>query len=213
MNKTFHFTTQMEGETTRYCRGCRRSKPLTTEFFRMYRGELTKTCLTCLVSSKRWKESTRCEHGRLQGVCAECGGGRMCIHGKLKYYCAECGGEGLCEHGIRRTDCKQCSDPIGVTIGHILRASKYEDKRRGQYDKANFIDYKFVKELIDNCRDKCYYCECDLQYVNYVGNMGTIERLSNDLGHIKSNCVIACRSCNQSGGSAYRDELKRRRMK
>jgi hypothetical protein len=42
----------------------------------------------------------------------------------------------------------------------------------------------------------CYYCECELQYVLYQSDMATIERIDNELGHIKSNCVLACRDCN-----------------
>jgi len=42
----------------------------------------------------------------------------------------------------------------------------------------------------------CCYCKCELQYVIFQSNLATIERTDDSLGHIKSNCVIACKSCN-----------------
>ena len=38
-----------------------------------------------------------------------------------------------------------------------------------------------------------------LQYIEYNETLATIERLDNNIGHIKSNCVIACKDCNISG--------------
>ena len=80
----------------------------------------------------------------------------------------------------------------------MIHGSKQNDKKYDRYDPVNFIDYCFVENLIDDCEDKCYYCRCELQYVEYTENLATIERLDNSIGHIKGNCVIACRSCNLS---------------
>jgi hypothetical protein len=80
----------------------------------------------------------------------------------------------------------------------MLASSKLADKKNNRYDLTNFIDKCFVKNLIEDSDDKCYYCNCELQYINYTGNLATIERIDNKLGHIKGNCVIACRTCNLS---------------
>lgn len=80
----------------------------------------------------------------------------------------------------------------------MILHSKASDKLNNRYDQTNFIDYCFVENLIDDCKNKCFYCDCDLQYVEFLENLGTIERLDNSIGHIRGNCVIACRTCNYS---------------
>ena len=77
----------------------------------------------------------------------------------------------------------------------MIRGSKQKDKKINKYDEPNFIDYQFIQNLISESNG-CYYCSCELQYTYYTNNLATIERLDNSLGHIKSNCVIACRTCN-----------------
>lgn len=104
----------------------------------------------------------------------------------------------FCQHRMVRCNCKQCNDPIPITIKSMILHSKASDKMNNRYDQTNFIDYCFVENLIDDCKNKCFYCDCDLQYVNYADNLATIERLDNSIGHIKGNCVIACRTCNYS---------------
>jgi len=104
--------------------------------------------------------------------------------------------QNYCEHNMEKCYCKICTDPIHITIRRIIIHSREGDKKNNRYDETNFIDYNFVKNLIDKSNNKCFYCDCELQYNNYSDNLGTIERLSNSIGHIKNNCVIACRTCN-----------------
>jgi hypothetical protein len=80
----------------------------------------------------------------------------------------------------------------------MIRASKQADKKHDRFDGANFIDYEFVLNLIQRSEDQCYYCSCELQYLERCDNMGTIERLDNAIGHVKGNCVIACFKCNMT---------------
>jgi len=121
---------------------------------------------------------------------------KKCEHGRRKSRCKECGGGSICEHGRRKDNCKFCGDEIKITIGLMIRHSKFNDKKNNRYDQTNFIDKCFVKNLIEDCEDKCYYCKCELQYIDFTGNLATIERIDNKIGHIKGNCVIACRTCN-----------------
>jgi hypothetical protein len=79
-----------------------------------------------------------------------------------------------------------------------IGASKDSDKKKNRYDENNYIDYEFCKELVQESGKFCYYCDIELQYFEYNDTLATIERLDNDIGHIKENCVIACRSCNYS---------------
>jgi len=139
-----------------------------------------------------------CEHNRQKNNCKECGGSQICEHNRHKNNCKECGGSGICKHNKYKHYCKICGDEIKITINNMINYSKKADKKYNRYDQTNFIDKCFVKNLIEDCEDKCYYCKCELQYIDFTGNLATIERLNNDLGHIKVNCVIACRTCNYS---------------
>jgi hypothetical protein len=90
----------------------------------------------------------------------------------------------------------------------MIRSSVQKDKKRNHYDKANFIDYNHILNLIKQADDRCYYCSCKLQYINHSNNLGTIERLDNTIGHVKGNCAIACLRCNvkKVGDKRKRDE-------
>ena len=121
-----------------------------------------------------------------------------CIHDKRKDTCKDCNGSSICQHHKQKSHCKLCNDPIDLTIRRMIIGSKKQDKKLNLFDELNFVDYLFLKNLINNCNNKCYYCSCVLQYKYYNNTLGTIERINNNLGHIKSNCVFACRNCNCS---------------
>jgi len=139
-----------------------------------------------------------CQHNRRKDTCKVCGGTSICIHNRIKLRCKDCDGAGICDHNRQKSHCKICNNPIHITIRNMIHASKQKDKKINKYDETYFIDYPFIQHLISESNDKCYYCSCDLQYTHYTNNLATIERIDNSLGHIKSNCVIACRSCNLS---------------
>ena len=158
--------------------------------------KILKTCIKCRDSDKKSKEKTKCIHNKVKCRCRECCGSNLCIHDRQKYQCKVCGGVGICIHNRQKSNCKECGDPIDITIKNMISNSKKKDKKINNYDEPNFIDYPFIQHLILESNDKCYYCSCELQYAYYTNNLATIERLDNSLGHIKSNCVIACRTCN-----------------
>ena len=139
-----------------------------------------------------------CEHNRQRSQCIDCGGASICVHQKKRSQCIDCGGASICEHNRQRNNCKDCNDPIPITIKNMIKGSKENDKKYNRYDQTNFIDYCFVKNLIDDSENKCFYCHCELQYQEFTGNLATIERLDNTIGHNRGNCVIACRTCNYS---------------
>ena len=120
-----------------------------------------------------------------------------CIHNRYKYQCIFCKGQSICSHNRQKHQCKQCGDEIDKTIKTIINCSRVSDKKKHRYDPDNFIDYWFIQRLIDE-HPVCYWSDCrvELQYVKYQENLATIERLDNRIGHIKSNCVLACLKCN-----------------
>jgi hypothetical protein len=98
---------------------------------------------------------------------------------------------------MQRLQCKLCTDPIKVIIRRWIYHSKEKDILYNRYDRVNFIDTDFCKLLIDDYKN-CYYCQDTMQYIEYNDSLATIERLDNTIGHIKANCVVACKKCNIS---------------
>ncbi|MCK4815488.1 hypothetical protein KA005_06945 [bacterium] len=145
-----------------------------------------------------------CGSGRVKGRCKVCGTGRCpCGSGRIKGRCKDCGtGLCLCGSGRQKAHCKDClqNDPLLLTISNMIRSSKFRDKKHGHYDPDNFIDKCFVEGLFEDQtvrgRPRCHHCDRKMQCLKRKNNMCTIERLDNDIGHIKSNCVIACWECN-----------------
>ena len=138
-----------------------------------------------------------CEHDRIRNTCKDCGGSKICEHDKVRNDCKDCDGSQMCEHNTRRRDCKLCSDPLKITIKHMISGSKRSDKKYDKYDVVHFVDYCFLENLLDDYTHCCYPdCNTELQIIHYQDNLATIERLDNSIGHIKSNCVICCFKCN-----------------
>jgi len=114
-----------------------------------------------------------------------------------KWVCYKIDGSFYCKHNYDKNLCKICSNPLKITIKNWISNSKKSDKKYNRYDVDRFIDKCFLKELVKDYPN-CYYCKIELQYIDNNDTLATIERLDNSIGHIKSNCVIACRKCNLS---------------
>jgi hypothetical protein len=80
----------------------------------------------------------------------------------------------------------------------MVNNSKLADIKYNRFDEEHFITYEYVRGLITQAGDRCYYCVEPIQYIINEPKLGTIERLDNSIGHTMGNCVIACRTCNYS---------------
>ena len=141
--------------------------------------------------------SSFCTHRTRKSRCKECGGTSICIHGRIKSTCRKCDGSAFCTHGRRKNTCKICNDPIDVTIKHWILHCRQSDKKNNRFDTDHFIDTDFLRGLVEDY-EYCYYddCKVKLQFMEYRSDLGTIERLNNSIGHVKSNCVLCCKNCN-----------------
>jgi hypothetical protein len=150
-------------------------------------------CNPCPHKKIKWKcvECSPCPHSKVKYDCVEC---NPCPHKKIKRKCVECN---PCPHKKIKKNCKKCNEPIKITISNMINHSKTNDKKYDRYDANNFIDKCFLEGLVEEYPN-CYYedCQIELQYVKYQDDLATIERLDNNIGHIKSNCVICCLKCN-----------------
>lgn len=102
----------------------------------------------------------------------------------------------LCEHMKIKSKCPRCINPIKLRIRNIISATKQSDKMYRRYDADNHIDFNHVKELMFNRAFKCAFCHRDTQFETYNESLCTIDRIDNNIGHVKGNCTISCRRCN-----------------
>lgn len=124
---------------------------------------------------------------------------KICECKKFSHNCKKHNSKNFCECGKYKWSCKihhPFHSPLELTIRRMIGNSKRTDERLGIYDKDNFIDKKFIYKLVDKCRMKCYYCKCKMTAGNSCKTHMSIERLNNNIGHIKSNSVLACLNCN-----------------
>ena len=74
-----------------------------------------------------------------------------------------------------------------------------QDEQKNRIDEDNPLLLNDIYELLIESHMKCYYCkqEVYIYYEKYRDkSQWTLERINNDLGHFKSNCVISCLECN-----------------
>ena len=159
-----------------HCNRCKVLKP-SDQFFSL-RGKPTKTCKTCRDKATAYKKSSKCEHNRRRNLCKDCGGSSICEHNRIRNQCKDCGG-------------------FGVAISIMIKCSRRSDKKNNRYDADHFIDKCFLEGLFeDNPELICTYCNDSMSLDYDDPKKVTIERVDNSIGHIKSNCILACLQCN-----------------
>ena len=198
-----------KGRELKTCKKCRDMSTKSRNKNKCPHGRIRNNCKECGGSSF-------CEHGRIRSSCKECGGASICEHGRRRSRCVECGGASICEHGRRRSDCKECGGASICEHGRqrsqckecmnheqkiefiqksMILNSRRADKKYDRYDANNFIDKCFLEGLFEDS-ENCHYCGVEFTYNEKIDTLVTIERLNNSIGHIKSNCVLACWDCN-----------------
>jgi hypothetical protein len=72
---------------------------------------------------------------------------------------------------------------------------KADIKKNREFD----LDYESAKQIYNSARGICCYCKKICKPNNfepYDPDQFTFDRINNDIGHTKSNCVISCLHCN-----------------
>lgn len=212
-----------KGKTFMTCGNCRVLKKINNEKYMCPHGRQSKSsCSKCLGHPINEGKCSKCKKPYLptlndpKKTCLDCR--PKCSHGLfIGNHCLNCFEDRRIRYNKKRMElrkntnyknekcfhdkfkfyCKKCSDPIEVSIRSMIASSKLADKNRDRYDANNFIDKCFIKQLLFESK-KCFYCDIEMQLNEYSESLCTIERKDNKIGHIKSNCVLACRKCNFS---------------
>ena len=83
---------------------------------------------------------------------------------------------------------------------NLVGNCRISDKSKGLYDKDNHITTKYLLALKNYNGDKCYHCQCildwdNLQHIRRYKQV-TLQRIDNKKGHWIGNCQFACFECN-----------------
>ena len=90
--------------------------------------------------------------------------------------------------------------PTRIDISKRVAGHVAADKAKHfSWDAENYITVEWVKKQLRLQRSSCYACAEPL-------DDWSIDRIDNKLPHIKDNCAIACRHC--QNGSSHRPTFK-----
>jgi hypothetical protein len=98
-----------------------------------------------------------------------------------------------------------------IEIKNKLSSYKNQDKSKHKFDNNNIISLENIFELLVLSKLKCYYCKERIYLLyEYVkdGRQWSLDRINNEYGHNKDNCVISCLQCNLKRRDIDKDKFK-----
>jgi hypothetical protein len=107
----------------------------------------------------------------------------------------------LCEKAKTYYKNQKISNPLHIKLNRMIHCSIQADSKSNRlYDLQDYIDEEFLNFVWNDQDKRCYHCNgemtLDFSATTRVPTQISIQRLNNDLPHIKTNCVLACLSCN-----------------
>ena len=95
-------------------------------------------------------------------------------------------------------------ETIKRQINKKIYSYKQQDMKKTNYDDnsekyKDFNDFDTIITAMNKCNLKCHYCRDEMLvlYENVRdGSQWTVDRINNNIGHIKSNFNLACLKCN-----------------
>ena len=117
--------------------------------------------------------------------------------------------------------CKQCheSNQRSIKKNYISRMviySRDKDQRKDiTWKPEEYVTKEWLGKHFAKVGATCYWCgACHLDTYNRRGAKGLqLERLSNDLPHLKRNCVFACGDCNRRSWTSKWDKIPHHLLK
>lgn len=170
------------------------------------RYSMSKKCLT---KGQKFGRLTIIRHySREKGYECRCDCGNITI---AKTWALKTGRHKSCGCLMREKVAARMRLPDNLTQkNNLYRQYKNSAKRRG---------YEFTlskEEFIDMVEQECSYCgtspctteksyTCKYNHIDYYYN--GVDRIDNSIGYTKSNCVTACKFCNNSKNTLSKDKF------
>ena len=116
----------------------------------------------------------------------------------IKYY--EDNTDKAKEQATKYRENQKETNPLQTKFKIMITSNKKNDKSKNIYDEEHHIDMDYLNRLHEVQDGLCIYCKClmELDFNNETRNPKqiSIQRINNNIGHIKINCVFSCLSCN-----------------
>jgi len=157
----------MTDELLIYCLGCRCSAP--AHSFINKSGKVVKSCLSCRERSKQ-KYRENCDN-------------------RKAYYIA---------HKVERLLYARKSHDY-IIAQKILNYKRNDQIANRPYTEEDYITALWVAERLICCGNKCELCQKELKIAGYEGydtDQFSVDRINNNLAHLKTNTRITCLHCN-----------------
>ena len=152
---------------------CGRCKILRRPSQFVYKEKTNKTCVVCCENNKKYNEKKKQNDEYKQNK----------IIGKKKWL------ENQKTNNRKEYKFKQM----------IVNSKSSDMLKPNHYDAENFIDIDYLNMLYDIQNGLCIYCKTLMLFdFNQTKDNKkiSIQRINNDYGHIKINCVFCCLNCN-----------------
>lgn len=198
-------TKNVKEDRRKICIVCHVEKPLDKEHFRKSNKRFVNVCIECIEEKKeKLKIDKHPEVNKtLPRTCTICGETKTC--GDFAYTSTT---------GYFQGDCKECRNkkyketrtPEKVKIKNEQTKNWYNGV--GKYKKfvTSYRNFDFYRGL-DNDLDEQYIKDSLDKSCTYCGHPSEgVDRLDNKIGHIKSNCIPACKCCNVARNSNFTHE-------
>tara|TARA_R110000868_G_C10645236_1_gene744466 strand:+ start:81 stop:737 length:657 start_codon:yes stop_codon:yes gene_type:complete len=111
--------------------------------------------------------------------------------------------EQIAEHKKQHYEQNKEENPLKLKIQQMIINSKVNDKKHNRiYEEADYIDYDFLLGLWETQTGLCGYDQCKCEMVLTFNHQSrnpqqiSIQRLDNNISHIKSNVILSCFECN-----------------
>ena len=98
-------------------------------------------------------------------------------------------------------------NPLQYKFHTMIQGAVHSDQYNGKYDAVNLVNLEYLNKLYQIQDGLCIYCKC-LMELDFTQNPKKIslQRINNEYGHIKINCVFCCLNCNTSRQENKYDE-------
>ena len=125
------------------------------------------------------------------------------------FLCVECKseirsqGQHLIKHSGKCVSCSQFNDPYRASYNELIRTCERRD-REISLTYEDFLTFTKISE--------CHYCRSKIIWHPHTKKNGRevlgsrsykLDRMDNNLGYTKINCVVCCWKCNSAKGNKY----------
>ncbi len=84
-------------------------------------------------------------------------------------------------------------------INYKINGYRVQDQKKDKYNENEFVTYDDVVNVLQSAQLICYYCSKPAKLLYDDSRdmaQWSLERIDNELGHVRDNVELACLRCN-----------------